>query len=324
MSPNQFESENKERWQRLEDLLTQVESSDVRDPANLAELPTLFRQTCHDLSLAQHRMYGTRLTEKLNTLAITGYRVLERRISGSWERFAEMILRDFPRAVQAERGLFWFCMAMFWLPFFFLAIWTPYDPEWAMAILGPKGMISMDMMYGTGTSPMDYMREEFGSNFAMFGFYIWNNVSIDLRTFAGGMLGGVGSIIIMLFNGAHLGAATGYVHHACNPETFYSFTAGHGAPELMGVVVSGMAGMRLGLSLVKPGPYDRKTALVLGGRRALVLIVGAVLMTAFAAVIEGFWSANPMPPKIKYTFGILMWTLTLCYLFLCGRRRDEA
>jgi len=250
--------------------------------------------------------------------------VLERRISGSWERLAEMILREFPRAVQAERGLFWFCMAMFWLPFLFLAIWTPHDPEWAMAILGPSGMINMEMMYGTGTSPMDYMREEFGSNFAMFGFYIWNNVSIDLRTFAGGMLGGVGSIIIMLFNGAHLGAATGYVHHACNPETFYSFTAGHGAPELMGVIVSGMAGMRLGLAIVKPGPYDRKTALVLGGRKALVLIMGAVMMTSFAAVIEGFWSANPMPPMIKYTFGVVMWTLTLCYLFLCGRRRDEA
>jgi|JI6StandDraft_1071083.scaffolds.fasta_scaffold07528_5 uncharacterized membrane protein SpoIIM required for sporulation len=324
MSPNHFEAENKERWEKLQEILTQVETNGAKDNAGLEELPTLFRQTCHDLSLAQHRMYGARLTDKLNALAISGYRVLERRISGSWERLAEMILREFPRAVQAERGLFWFCMAMFWLPFLFLAIWTPHDPEWAMAILGPNGMINMEMMYGTGTSPMDYMREEFGSNFAMFGFYIWNNVSIDLRTFAGGMLGGVGSIIIMLFNGAHLGAATGYVHHACNPETFYSFTAGHGAPELMGVIVSGMAGMRLGLAIVKPGPYDRKTALVLGGRKALVLIMGAVMMTSFAAVIEGFWSANPMPPMIKYTFGVVMWTLTLCYLFLCGRRRDEA
>lgn len=322
MTPAHFETENAPRWERLQTLLDEVEAG--KPSADVEELPLLFRQACHDLSVAQHRMYGPRLVEKLNALAITGYRVLERRISGGWERLYFLVFREFPRAVRAERGLFWFCMAQFWLPFLFLAIWTPFDPEWAMSILGPEGMIQMEMMYGRGTSPMDYMREEFGSNFGMFAFYIWNNVGIDLRTFAGGLLGGVGSIIIMLFNGAHIGAATGYIHHACNPETFYSFVAGHSAPELMGVVISGMAGMRLGLALVKPGPYDRKTALVLGGRRALVLITGAALMTAFAAVIEGFWSANPFPPPIKYTVGAIMWTLTLGYLFLSGKERHAA
>ena len=322
MTPAQFEKENEARWQRLQALLDEVESK--KKSEDVEELPQLFRQACHDLSVAQHRMYGPRLVGRLNALAINGYRTLERRISGGWERLAQMVFTEFPRAVRAERGLFWFCMAMFWGPFLFLAAWTPFDPEWAMSILGPDGMIQMEMMYGKDTSPHDYMREEFGSNFGMFAFYIWNNVGIDLRTFAGGLLGGVGSIIIMLFNGAHLGAATGYVHHACNPETFYSFVAGHSAPELMGVVISGMAGMRLGLSLVKPGPYDRRTALVLGGRRALVLITGAALMTAFAAVIEGFWSANPFPPLLRYSVGGMMWLLTLGYLFLSGKERPHA
>lgn len=322
MTPSQFEKENEPRWQQLQQLLKEVESNPKT--AGVEEIPQLFRQTCHDLSVAQHRMYGPRLVGRLNTLAITGYRTLERRISGGWERLAQMVFKEFPQAVREERGLFWFCMVMFWGPFLFLASWTPFDPEWAMSILGPDGMIQMEMMYGKDTSPHDYMREEFGSNFGMFAFYIWNNVGIDLRTFAGGLLGGVGSIIIMLFNGAHLGAAVGYVHHACNPETFYAFVAGHSAPELMGVVISGMAGMRLGLSLVKPGPYDRKTALVLGGRRALILIAGAALMTAFAAVIEGFWSANPFPPLMRYAVGILMWVVTLGYLFLRGRERSNA
>ena len=321
MSPAQFEKENSARWDRLEALVNEVDSSRKKPVENVEELPQLFRQICHDLSVAQHRMYGPRLTGRLNGLAIAGYRVLERRIAGGWERLADTMLREFPRAVRRERGLFWFCSAMFWAPFLFMAIWTPFDPEWAMTLLGPDGMIQMEQMYGKGTSPTDYMREEFGSNFGMFAFYIWNNVGIDLRTFAGGLLGGIGSMIIMLFNGAYIGAAAGYVHHACNPETFYSFVAGHSAPELMGVVISGMAGMRLGLSLVKPGSYDRRTALVLGGRQALVLITGAALMTAFAAIIEGFWSANPFPPLVKYGFGAVMWTLTLSYLFLCGKER---
>jgi uncharacterized membrane protein SpoIIM required for sporulation len=131
-------------------------------------------------------------------------------------------------------------------------------------------------------------------------------------------------LFFLVFNGMQIGASTAYVHYACNPETFYCFVAGHSAPELMGIVISGMAGMRLGLSLVKPGAYDRRTALVLGGRKALLLITGAAFMTAFAAIIEGFWSANPFEPWIKYTFGACMWVLVLGYLGLAGRDRYAA
>lgn len=322
MNPAQFEEQNNARWERLERLLDEVDAG--RRPPEVEEVPLLFRQACHDLSVAQHRMYGPRLTARLNALAIRGYRTLERRISGGWERLHEMAFRLFPRAVRSEARLVWLCMAIFWLPFLFLAVWTPHEPEWAMSLLGPEGMLQMELMYGQGTSPLEYMREEFGSNFAMFAFYIWNNVSIGLRTFAGGLLGGVGSIVILLFNGAHIGAATGYIHHACNPVTFYSFVSGHSAPELLGIVLSGVAGMRLGLSLVMPGPYDRRTALVLGGRRALVLLTGACLMIAFAAIIEGFWSAQPLPPWIKYSFGGVMWTLVLGWLLFSGKESHEA
>lgn len=322
MTSHQFEDENSHRWQRLEEVIDAVETRQPHE--DIERLPTLFRQICHDLSVAQHRLYEAAVVERLNRLAITGYRTLERRVTGGWERFASLVLRDFPQAVRDEKRLFWFNTLLFWCPFFFFAIWTPHDPEWAMRLLGPEGMVSMESMYGSHTSPEDYMREEFGSNFMMFAFYIYNNVGIDLRTFAGGLLAGVGTLFIVLFNGAHIGAATGYVHHACNPETFYSFVAGHSAPELMGVVISGMAGMRLGLSLIHPGPHDRRTALVLGGRRAVLLILGACVLTAFAAVIEGFWSANPMSPWIKYTFGAVIWTLTIAYLGFCGRRRHAA
>jgi uncharacterized membrane protein SpoIIM required for sporulation len=318
MNSRQFESENKERWEHFEKVLEAVEKGKPHEDTE--RLPTLFRQVCNDLSLAQHRLYRMALVEKLNALAISGYRVLERRISGGWDRIFRLIGRDFPQAVREEKRLFWLMSLLFWGPFLFFAIYTPFNPEWSMRLLGPENMIQLEQMYGEHTSPHDYMREEFGSNFMMFSFYIYNNVGIDLRTFAGGLPAGIGTLIIVLFNGAMLGASTGYIHHACNPQTFYSFVAGHSAPELLGVVVAGMAGMRLGLSILHPGAYDRKTALVLGGRRALLLLLGAMAMTSGAAVIEGFWSANPMEPWIKYTFGGVMWTITICYLTFSGRR----
>ncbi len=318
MNSAQFENENQARWQRLEEMLDEV-AKRKPNAAEIEELPRLFRQTCHDLSVAQHRVYPPGLVDRLNALAIRGYHTLERRVSGGWERLYRMMAVDFPRMVRAEWRLFWFCCVMFWGPFLAFAIYTPHDPEWAMALLGPETLVQVEGMYGAHTSPQDYIREEYGSDFMMFCFYIYNNVSIDLRTFAGGLLGGVGAIVIMLFNGLTIGAMTGYVHHACNKETFYSFTSGHSAPELMGIVISGMAGMRLGLSLIRPGLRDRRTSLVLGGRQSMTLIMGACLMTAFAAVIEGFWSAQPFPPIVKYIFGAIMWIITLSYLAFAGR-----
>lgn len=318
MTSSQFEQENSPRWQQLEGMLDGVERG--KAPENVTELPTVFRQTCHDLSVAQHRMYAGGVTGRLNELAIRGYRALERRTAGGWESLFRLVLVKFPKTVREEWRLFWFCSLVFWGPFLFFAIWTPHDPEWAMAFLGSQQMVRLEAMYGEHTSPQEFLREEYGSDFMMFCFYIYNNVSIDLRTFAGGLLGGVGALVVLLFNGLSIGASTGYIHHAGNPTTFYSFTAGHSAPELIGIVISGMAGMRLGLALIKPGPRDRRTALVLGGKRAMTLITGAALMTSFAAVIEGFWSAWPFEPWIKYTFGAVVWSVTIAYLTLSGRR----
>ncbi len=172
MNSSEFENENLPRWQRLEEMIEGVEKR--RTPENVEELPTLFRQTCHDLSIAQHRIYGMGLVERLNSLAIRGFRTLERRIGGGWESLFRMMLVKFPKMVRAEWRLFWFCSLIFWGPFLALAIWTPHDAEWAMSLLGPQSMVNLESMYGEHTSPQDFLREEYGSDFMMFCFYIYN------------------------------------------------------------------------------------------------------------------------------------------------------
>ena len=85
MTPAQFEKHIEPRWQKLEKLLTEAEQS--HPSAAVEELPATFRQVCHDLSMAQHRMSPQRLTQQLNALAIRAYRVLERHSAGGCEAF---------------------------------------------------------------------------------------------------------------------------------------------------------------------------------------------------------------------------------------------
>jgi len=322
MTPAQFEKHIEPRWQKLEQLLTDVEHAKPRE--NVVELPATFRQVCHDLSVAQHRMSPQRLTQRLNALAIRGYRVLERRSSGGWEAFVRLFLVEFPQAVRAEWKLFWWCTALFYLPAILVAAITPSHPEWAMSLLGPEGMVQIESMYGEASKPSDYAKDKFGSGFAAFCFYIWNNVDIDFKTFAGGILGGVGSLFVLLFNSIFLGSVFGYVHYSGNPMTLYTWVIAHGAPELTGLVISAMAGLRVGLSVLRPGRLERRAALVLAGRKALPLLIGAAILTSIAAVLEGFWSPLDLPPVMKFSAGGVCWLIVAAFLMFSGRRQADA
>ena len=42
-------------------------------------------------------------------------------------------------------------------------------------------------------------------------------------------------------------------------------------------------------------------------------------MTSLAAVVEGFWSAQPIDTNIKYMVGVAFWLMHLLYFVFVGR-----
>jgi uncharacterized membrane protein SpoIIM required for sporulation len=322
MTVGDFEHKNKQRWAEYECLLDGIETG--KPGVGAEQLPRLFREMCADLSLAEFRMYGERLTGQLNAQVIRGYELLYRNRRGGWDKVLEFVAVRFPAAVRREWRLFWLCNAVFWLPFFAVMISAAYEIQWVQAILGAHGMAAMDQMYGGKEDQIAHLRSEYGSNFMMFCYYIQHNVGIDFQTFAGGMAAGLGTLFFLLLNGIYMGAAAGYVNHACNPESFWTFVSGHASFELLGMVVSGMAGMRLGLALLRPGRLPRVRALAEAATQALPLILGAALLTTLAAAVEGFWSAHLLPSGLKYGVGIAGWVLLTAYFMLVGRRPGHA
>lgn len=322
MTAGDFEHQNQERWARYEHLLARLEKG--APDAHGGQMPRLFRELCVDLSLAESRMYGGRITERLNALVIRGYEVIYRQRRAGWRHALTFVTEGLPRAVRREWRLFGLCSLVFWLPFVAMMLSSMHDMRWVQAVLGADGMAAMEQMYGGREEQLAHLRSEYGSNFMMFCFYINHNVAIDFRIFAGGMAAGLGTLFFLSFNGLHLGAAAGYVNHACNPDSFWSFVSGHSAFELLGMTVSGMAGMRLGLAILRPGRLPRVRALTEASRQALPLIYGAALLTTLAAVIEGFWSAQRISSEVKYAFGITGWLLLAVYFLLAGRGPGHA
>jgi len=323
MKTSTFESQRTKRWQEIEEILDAAEAG--RDDPRVVEVPRRFREACSDLALAQARIYRLPLIERLNRLVIRCQQFVYRKRSRiGWEPVVRFVGRDFPLLLRAEWRLFWLCSVIFWLPFLGMMLAVAGNLSWAQAVLGPEGMASMDSMYGSNEGQIEHLRSEYGSNFMMFCFYIQNNVGIDFKIFAGGIAGGLGTIFFLAFNGVYLGAAAGYVNEAGNPESFWSFVSGHSSWELTGMIVAGMAGMRLGLGVLNPGRLKRGEAIREARKRALPLLYGAALMTLMAAVVEGFWSAQRLPVELKYASGVFGWVVVILYLSLVGRGTRHA
>ena len=318
MNKKEFEQKNALEWQIFENKLKSVDKNE--DLTDASKIPSNFRKICYDLSLAQYRMFGARICDRLNALAIQGYRSIHRSKGAFGEGFLNFFLRTFPQAFRRDWRLFVVSSLIFWVPFF-LMWWSAHkEIAWVQSILGPEGMTSIEGMYGKDADTVEHLRQEHGSNFQMFAHYIQNNVGIDFQLYSGGILFGVGTIFYLFYNGLAIGAVVGYVDYAGDPERLWRFVAGHSSFELLGMIVVGMAGLKLGFSLLAPGNYGRGRALARAGRSSLPLVLGGASMTAVAAVVEGFWSAQPMDTSTKYFVGIVFWGLHLLYFTVVGRR----
>ena len=241
MNQQSFETQNRPRWDEIDRLTHRLEKARALDEA--AVLPSLYRQLCADIALAQHRMYGARLTVELNERLIRARQVLENPDERGGRGFARLILRDFPRAVRREGRLFWLAMALFYVPMILMVLAAYFQPQWIFSVLGPDHLRQLDSSFGK-TGGLEGLRGQFGSDFAMFGHYVQNNISIGLNTAGAGLLAMVGALFVTAYNGIVIGASEGYIHYAGDMEKFYSFVAGHSSFELTGIVICGVAGMR--------------------------------------------------------------------------------
>jgi len=317
-----FEQEHSARWTETEGLLEAAARG--RFTPDQVRLPSLYRQICADLSLAQHRMYGARLCGRLNDLVIRTRETLTRGALTDRRDVAVRLWTSCPRAVRREWRLFWLNMLIFWGPFIAFIMAAYQDERWIFAVLDEGTMGQLDEMYGTD-SPVEHLRGRFGSDFAMFAYYIQHNISIGLRTIAGGVLATLGAVFSTAQQGIVLGAMFGYVHYSGNTERFYTFVAGHSSFELMGLVICGVAGTRLGMAVLNPGTLSRAEALKVTARQALPLIYGGPLLVLLAAFVEGFLSASAVQREVKYIVGIGFWVLLAGWLLFAGRGGgDEA
>ncbi|RPE79919.1 stage II sporulation protein M [Vulcaniibacterium tengchongense] len=331
MRQERFVRKHEAEWQALERWLDARAGSARRARASRREwhgladheMPARYRRLCQQLALARRRGYSPAVVARLQRLMQRGHEVLYRAPAPRWRRALEFLLADFPRLVRAERACMLAAAALFWLPLLAIFVAIQLQPELSASLFDPAQLLRFESMYDPA-DPSRKLGRDSGTDLGMFGYYIWNNVSIGFRTFAGGLLAGVGAMAVLVANGVTIGGIAGHLQAVGHGDPFWRFVAGHSAPELTAIVIAGGAGLRLGLALVAPGRLPRGEALRVGGRRGARLCLGVLAMLVFAAFVEAFWSSiGWMPAGIKYAAGAALWGLTGVWLWRGGRDRDD-
>ncbi len=325
MRQEQFVARHQREWLAFEQWLDlRGEPGRARDPRHQAELadedvPARYRRICEQLALARKRGYSPQITDRLQHLMQRGHNLLYRTPPPRWRRALVFVLADFPRLVRSEAACMGIAAALFALPLIVLFVLLQYHPELIHGIKSPEAIASMERMFDPG-DPRHRLGRDSGSDWYMFGVYIMNNTSIGLRMFASGLLGCLGPIYVLIFNGVDIGATFGHLQQIGSADPLWRFVAGHAPFELTAIVITGGAGLRLGFNLLAPGRRRRVDALVEAGWKGARICLGAALMFFIAAFIEAFWSSiQSIPASVKYGVSATLWTLVLLWLWRGGR-----
>lgn len=326
MNQQAFEDLHRRTWQRYDAILTDLGRRRNSKKRLLSadvyyDLPALYRRICQHCAIARQRNYSPNLVEALQRRVQAGHERLYSSRGAFFWRILEFFWVTFPVQLRRHWRHFWLATALFYVPAFAFGLACYLDSSLIYSILPESQVHEMQQMYDPGGGHVGRSAERASdTDLMMFGFYIYNNTGIGFRTFAMGMLAGLGTVFTLAYNGLVIGGVAGHLTQLGFIETFWGFVSGHGSFELTAICISGAAGLRLAQPLYAPGRYSRLEAFRLAGRDSIQLVMGAGTMFFIAAFIEAFWSSSTgLPLAVKYAVAAALWLLVIAYLYFGGR-----
>lgn len=157
-------------------------------------------------------------------------------------------------------------------------------------------------------------------------YLMQNNIKVSIMALALGMTFGIGTAIMLFYNGALLGVViVDFIQ--CGQSAFLTgWLLPHGSFEIPAIIIAGQTGFIIAGGLLKLKKY-RGEALRSRRRDVVNLMGGVMVMLVWAGLVEAFFSQyhEPVIPyAFKISFGIIALFLLILWLGFCGRKREKA
>jgi uncharacterized membrane protein SpoIIM required for sporulation len=310
-------------WEELGKLLEQLRNDPERRLSfeQVQRLHYLYERCSADLSRVGTFSSEPRLRQSLEALVAQAYAQIHETRAPLRIRWKSLLLA-FPRAFRRHTAAFRLSVAATLVGAVFGGFALNQDPKVkAMLMPFPHLMVS----------PAQRVKEEEsvktdrlkGHKATFSAELMTHNIRVTMFAMAAGISWGVGTLILVFYNGVLLGAVV-YDYVTGGQSAFLAgWLLPHGSIEIPAILIGGQAGFVLASALIGWGGRETRAERFRAVSHDLfALIGGAAVMLIWAGIIESFVSQyhQPVIPYgLKIGFGICELLALAAFLGLAGR-----
>jgi len=311
----EFIQDRESAWVDLEQLLARAKGRvDRLDTDTVRLLGRRYREAVADLALARRRYPHEAVTIRLDRLVRTARPLVYGTVS---ERTSvwEFATTTYWRRVR-EKPLFLLIAALaLFVPTIGIGLWSHANPDQARSVAQVSTLSSGLADGGAPRDPDTEKVTDVGMNSGFSAQIFTNNVRVALVAFAGGLTGGVLTLVSLVFNGLVLGLVGGLSIRGGYGNSLWRLVLPHGILELSLIVASGAAGLRVGWAILHPGHRTRMESLAIDGRAGLEIALGSAALLVPCGFVEGFVTPRglslPAALMVGSILGAAYWAMVL-------------
>ncbi len=312
-----------ERWDAFQGLAERATSAglDSFAPDELPGFASRYREIAADLARARTYRADPATVARLERLVAAGHNLLYRDERQTWPRVWTAVSREFPAAVVETRWLVLLAWILFTAPGLGGYALMRERPALASELLPEVMLRRAEAGHARAAEGRKYVSVDWSGRPLAASFIITNNIRVAIACFAGGIFLGVGSLVLLAYNGLALGTFAGHFANLGLLGYLMEFLVGHGVLELFAIWVAGAAGFLLGKSIVAPGDRSRTDALVASGRVAVRMMGAVAVFLVIAGSIEGFLSVGGEGLPVRAAASVASLAFLIGYLARGARWR---
>ncbi len=316
-------------WSELEMVLDSLGRDNNRkmDFTEIRRFHYLYQRASADLGKIMTFSSQTGIKNYLESLVAKAYcEIHETRIHSKTFSPRRFFFITFPRAFRLHIKAFYLSIAITLAGCIFGGLAITLDPD-SKAII-----VSFEHLTGSPSERVDKEENKgidiSGSGMLRFSSQLMtNNINVAILAMALGMTFGVGTIIVLFYNGVILGAVAIDYMMAGESVFLMGWLLPHGSLEIPAILLGGQAGFMLADAIIGHGSTETmRKRLANVSRDVVTIISGAALLLVWAGIIESFFSQyhEPVIPySVKISFGILELILLSWLLFRSGVDKKE-
>jgi uncharacterized membrane protein SpoIIM required for sporulation len=151
-----------------------------------------------------------------------------------------------------------------------------------------------------------------------------HNTKVSILILALGISWGVGSVILLFYNGVIMGAVIADYVMAGEGVFLTGWLLPHGSVEIPAILIAGQAGLLLAGAMIGWGDRLSMRMRLRAVMPDLVTLIGGVAcLLVWAGIVEAYFSQNHepvLPYTIKIAVGIMELLLLSAFLMFSGRK----